>query len=108
MDAKNAGQSELTPVETHARGGMQDFYLVPRRYEERLRHSRSMKTMLFMSLAIAAVPFGLGSPLITAIYGGGPRSMFIGLIVVIFLNSDRIGVDSVELDWTGLDLDGVD
>jgi methylase of polypeptide subunit release factors len=22
--------------------------------------------------------------------------------------SDRIGVDSVELDWTGLDLDGVD
>ncbi|KAK5203028.1 hypothetical protein LTR41_011252 [Exophiala xenobiotica] len=96
MDAKNAGQNELTPVETHARGGMQDLYLVPRRYEERLRHSRSLKTMLFMSLAIAAVPFGLGSPLITAIYGGGPRSMFIGLIVVILLNS-CIGISLAEL-----------
>jgi hypothetical protein len=27
---------------------------------------------------------------------------------LVIWDSDRIGVDSVELDWTGLDLDGVD
>ena len=47
-------------------------------YKEELTRNRSLWTLLFQSLAIAAVPFGEGSPLISAIYGGSQLSMFLG------------------------------
>jgi amino acid transporter len=45
-----------------------------------------MATLLFQSLAIAAIPYGEGGPLISAIYGGGPLAMFVGWIVVLVLD----------------------
>jgi amino acid transporter len=33
-----------------------------------------------------AVPYGIGGPLMSAIYGGGQLSMFVGLLVVLVLN----------------------
>jgi hypothetical protein len=55
-------------------------------YKEELTRNRSLWTLLFQSLAIAAVPYGEGSPLISAIYGGGQLSMFLGWIVILILD----------------------
>jgi hypothetical protein len=49
-------------------------------YKPELNRNRSMITLLFQSLAIAAIPYGEGGPLISAIYGGGPLSIFVGWI----------------------------
>ncbi|KAH9995146.1 amino acid transporter [Xylariaceae sp. FL0662B] len=55
-------------------------------YKPELRRNRSMFTLLFQSLAIAAIPYGFGGPLISAIYGGGQLPMFLGWIVVLILS----------------------
>lgn len=49
-------------------------------YKAELQRNRSMFTLLFQSLAIAAIPFGEGAPLLSAIYGGGQLSIFLGWI----------------------------
>ncbi|RAL00258.1 putative amino acid permease [Aspergillus ibericus CBS 121593] len=51
-------------------------------YKPELRRNRSVITLLFQTLAIAAIPFGEGGPLLSAIYGGGPLSIFVGWLVV--------------------------
>jgi hypothetical protein len=53
-------------------------------YKSELHRNRSMITLLFQSLAIAAIPYGEGGPLISAIYGGGPLSIFVGWIGEIY------------------------
>ncbi|KIY01372.1 uncharacterized protein Z520_02924 [Fonsecaea multimorphosa CBS 102226] len=55
-------------------------------YKPELNRNRSMATLLFQSLAIAAIPYGEGGPLISAIYGGGPLAIFVGWIVVLVLD----------------------
>lgn len=55
-------------------------------YKPELRRNRSLLTLLFQSLAIAAIPYGEGGPLLTAIYGGGPRAIFIGWLMVLVLD----------------------
>jgi len=55
-------------------------------YKEELTRNRSLWTLLFQSLAIAAIPYGEGSPLISAIYGGGQLSIFLGWIVILILD----------------------
>jgi amino acid transporter len=55
-------------------------------YKPELQRNRSMATLLFQSLAIAAIPYGEGGPLISAIYGGGQLSIFVGWIVILILN----------------------
>lgn len=55
-------------------------------YEQKLVRNRSMYTILFQSLAITAVPFGEGTALTSAIYGGGQLSYFVGWIVVSILD----------------------
>lgn len=55
-------------------------------YKQELQRNRSMFTLLFQSLAIAAIPYGEGSPLISAIYGGGQLSIFVGWLVVLVLD----------------------
>ncbi|EME83304.1 uncharacterized protein MYCFIDRAFT_72235 [Pseudocercospora fijiensis CIRAD86] len=55
-------------------------------YTQELKRNRSMVTLLFQSLAIAAIPYGEGGPLISAIYGGGQLSIFVGWIVVLILD----------------------
>jgi len=55
-------------------------------YKPELSRNRSMLTLLFQSLAIAAIPYGEGGPLISAIYGGGPLAIFVGWLVVLVLD----------------------
>lgn len=55
-------------------------------YTEELCRNRSVLTLLFQTLAMAAIPFGEGSPLLSAIYGGGQLSIFVGWIVVCLLD----------------------
>lgn len=55
-------------------------------YKPELQRNRSLWTLLFQSLAIAAIPYGEGAPLISAIYGGGQLSIFLGWIVVLLLD----------------------
>lgn len=55
-------------------------------YKQELQRNRSMFTLLFQSLAIAAIPYGEGSPLISAIYGGGQLSIFVGWLMVLVLD----------------------
>ncbi|RSL46529.1 hypothetical protein CEP54_013799 [Fusarium duplospermum] len=54
-------------------------------YSPVLRRNRSMWTLLFQAVAIAAPPFGIGGRLLNAVYGGGQLSLFIGWIVVAVL-----------------------
>ena len=63
-----------------------DFKLSALGYKPELHRNRSLLTLLFQSLAIAAIPYGEGSPLISAIYGGGQLSIFLGWIVVCLLD----------------------
>ena len=63
-------------------------------YKPELQRNRSMFTLLFQSLAIAAIPFGEGAPLISAIYGGGQRAIFIGWLRTLSLET---GMNIVEL-----------
>ncbi|CAH0052222.1 unnamed protein product [Clonostachys solani] len=51
-----------------------------------MRRNRSTRTLLFQTLAIACVPFGIGGPIISPIYGGGPIALFVGWIVVVILS----------------------
>ena len=55
-------------------------------YKPELSRNRSMPTLLFQSLAIAAIPYGEGGPFISAIYGGGPLAIFVGWICVLILD----------------------
>ncbi|KAL9595327.1 MAG: hypothetical protein Q9219_006504 [cf. Caloplaca sp. 3 TL-2023] len=56
-------------------------------YKQELKRNRSLFTLLFQSIAIAAVPFGEGGPLLSAVYGGGQLSIFVGWIIILFLAS---------------------
>ncbi|KAJ4156176.1 hypothetical protein NW754_007800 [Fusarium falciforme] len=51
-----------------------------------LQRNRSTSTLLFQSLAIEAIPFAIGGPFISAVYGGGPLALFVGWIVVVALS----------------------
>lgn len=55
-------------------------------YAPELRRNRSLFTLLFQSLAIAAIPYGEGGPLISAIYGGGQLSIFVGWLCILVLD----------------------
>ncbi|KAK5060115.1 hypothetical protein LTR84_009999 [Exophiala bonariae] len=55
-------------------------------YKPELNRNRSMFTLLFQSLAIAAIPYGEGAPILSAIYGGGPLSIFVGWLMVLVLD----------------------
>jgi amino acid transporter len=55
-------------------------------YTPELRRNRSLFTLLFQTLAIAAIPFGEGGPFISAIYGGGQLAVFVGWLVVMVLD----------------------
>ncbi len=55
-------------------------------YTPELRRNRSLFTLLFQSLAIAAIPYGEGGPLMSAIIGGGQLSIFVGWLVVLVLD----------------------
>ncbi|KAF3482276.1 uncharacterized protein GIQ15_05035 [Arthroderma uncinatum] len=55
-------------------------------YVPELKRNRSLLTLLAQCLAIATVPYGEGGPLLSAIYGGGPRAIFIGWLAVMVLD----------------------
>ncbi|EEP75570.1 conserved hypothetical protein [Uncinocarpus reesii 1704] len=63
-----------------------DYTLEALGYVPELRRNRSLATLLFQSLAIAAIPYGEGGPLISSIYGGGPRAIFIGWLAILVLD----------------------
>ena len=85
-------------------------------YTPELTRNRSMLTLLFQCLAIAAIrkwiycclsygsdtnasltAYGEGSPLMSAIYGGGQLSIFVGWIVVCILDEYVIFISHVHL-----------
>ncbi|THC98214.1 hypothetical protein EYZ11_002296 [Aspergillus tanneri] len=65
-------------------------------YKQEFHRNRSMVTLLFRVLSIAAIPYGEGGPLMTAIYDGGPLSIFFGWIVVCILD-ESIALSLAEL-----------
>lgn len=67
-------------AETAAAFALDDSKLSTLGYQPELHRNRSLITLLFQSLAIAAIPYGEGSPLISAIYGGGQLSIFLGWV----------------------------
>lgn len=64
----------------------EDSNLAALGYTQELTRNRSLFTLLFQSLAIAAIPYGEGGPLISAIYGGGPLAIFVGWLIVLVLD----------------------
>jgi hypothetical protein len=49
-------------------------------YVPELSRNRSLFTLTFQLLAMTAIPYGEGAPLINAIYGGGQLTIFVGWI----------------------------
>ncbi|KAJ4292000.1 hypothetical protein N0V90_009899 [Kalmusia sp. IMI 367209] len=82
-EKKDSNESAMGHVLMQGEGVVQHVHLG---YSIQLKKSRSVWSVLGMVLAIAAVPYGLGAPLISAVYGGGQLSMFVGLFVVLLLN----------------------
>ncbi|KAH6889638.1 amino acid/polyamine transporter I [Thelonectria olida] len=80
---KSMVEGDASDVAVGASRDMHDLEVLG--YKPEMRRNRTMFTLLFQSLAIAAIPYGFGSPLITAIYGGGQLPMFVGWIVVCIL-----------------------
>ncbi len=68
-------------------GSIDDIHVLDKLgYKPELSRNRSMATLLFQSLAIAAIPYGEGGPFISAIYGGGPLAIFVGWILILVLD----------------------
>lgn len=67
-------------------GQREEHELVALGYKPELHRNRSLYTILFQVLAITAVPFGEGTALTSAIYGGGQLAYFVGWIVVVVLD----------------------
>lgn len=81
-DGKAAGRKGSVSA-----GSVDDIHILDQLgYKPELHRNRSMLTLLFQSLAIAAIPYGEGSALLSAIYGGGPLSIFVGWIIVLVLD----------------------
>ncbi|KAJ4325011.1 hypothetical protein N0V94_000895 [Neodidymelliopsis sp. IMI 364377] len=70
----------LSPVMTRDEGIVESVHLG---YDNQLKKNRSLISILGMTLAIVAVPYGVGGPLMSAIYGGGQLSLVVGLLVVL-------------------------
>ncbi|KAJ5549790.1 hypothetical protein N7461_004488 [Penicillium sp. DV-2018c] len=88
MDIKKLSTPSPTSSlpQDHEKGTVEDIELEGLGYTQVLRRNRSVLTLLFQSLAIGAVPYGEGSALLSAIYGGGQLSIFIGWILVCLLD----------------------
>ncbi|KAI1853984.1 hypothetical protein JX266_001125 [Neoarthrinium moseri] len=96
-EKKAAAAEQQVPVQEVQLGTVHDLQnLNALGYKAELRRNRSMFTLLFQSLAIAAIPYGFGGPLISAIYGGGQLPMFVGWIVVLVLD-EAVAVSLGEL-----------
>jgi amino acid transporter len=104
VDAEKAHATDSTTsnTDTGRRGSVQvgdvdDINILDKLgYKPELTRNRSMFTLLFQSLAIAAIPYGEGGPLISAIYGGGQLSIFLGWIIVLILD-ECVAVSLAEL-----------
>ncbi|KAI4668731.1 uncharacterized protein J4E78_002559 [Alternaria triticimaculans] len=73
----------MGPVTTREEGVVEHVHLG---YDAQLTKNRSLISVLGMCLAMVAVPYGIGGPLMSAIYGGGQLSIFVGVLVVLFFN----------------------
>lgn len=89
-DVSNEMKASLSEAEqAHGSKALQnkeDNELAALGYKPELRRNRSLYTILFQALAITAVPFGEGTALTSAIYGGGQLAYFVGWIVVALLD----------------------
>ncbi|KAF4540714.1 Amino acid permease [Lasiodiplodia theobromae] len=65
-------------------------------YTQELKRNRSTLTLFSQALIMSCVPYGIGGPLVTAVYGGGQLPLFIGFVVVTIL-SECIAISLAEL-----------
>ncbi|KAJ7447312.1 amino acid transporter [Mycena galericulata] len=54
-------------------------------YKQEMTRSRGLSHILFMTLAIMAVPYGLAAPIATSLAAGGPATILWGWVAVSFL-----------------------
>lgn len=87
MENSNPSLGSLEKKPISEKGTYQDEQLCQLGYTPQLKRTRKLSTMVFMSLSIASIPYGVGSSLMNAVYGGGQLSLFIGLLVVLVLDS---------------------
>ncbi|KAJ1322905.1 choline transport protein [Microdochium nivale] len=76
----------LAPSDAHDSANLEAVQLHELGYVQSFSRNRSMFHVLFQSLSIAAVPYGLGGPLLSGIIGGGPLALWLGLVVVMILD----------------------
>ncbi|KAF9074339.1 amino acid transporter [Rhodocollybia butyracea] len=67
----------LNEVDMQADAGLQKLG-----YEQEMTRTRGLPHILFMTLAIMAVPYGLAAPISTGLVGGGPAVIFWGWVLV--------------------------
>ncbi|KAJ6578655.1 amino acid transporter [Mycena vulgaris] len=75
--------------EDAAKPNLQDVYaaadLQKLGYTQEMTRSRGLSHILFMTLAIMAVPYGLAAPIATSLVAGGPATIIWGWVAVSFL-----------------------
>ncbi|KAF8838089.1 amino acid transporter [Paxillus ammoniavirescens] len=74
------GTKDVLDIDLVAREGLQELG-----YSQAMSRTRGLFHILFMTLAIMAVPYGLAAPIATSLVGGGPVAMFWGWILVSVL-----------------------
>ncbi|KAA1477612.1 amino acid transporter [Dentipellis sp. KUC8613] len=72
--------SETKELDALASAGLQQMG-----YKQELSRSRGLFHILFMTLAILAVPYGLSAPIATSLIGGGPATIIWGWVLVSVL-----------------------
>ena len=85
-DSEKAPQSSVNDTKFAGSDSDQGEITAALGYKQELHRNRSLFTLLFQTLAIAAIPFGEGGPLISDIYGGGQLSIFVGWICIMILD----------------------
>jgi amino acid transporter len=88
MEDKMSDEEKYSPTtQPNGIGSVHDLdSLTALGYKPELQRNRSLFTLLFQTLAIAAIPYGEGGPLISAIFGGGQLAIFVGWLVVLVLD----------------------
>nr|GAT47426.1 amino acid transporter [Mycena chlorophos] len=80
MTDTDSGLDDARLKDTYAEADLQKLG-----YKQEMTRTRGLFHMLFMTLAIMAVPYGLAAPIATSLIGGGPATMIWGWVLVSFL-----------------------
>ncbi|KAJ7191554.1 amino acid transporter [Mycena pura] len=80
LSTASPSQEPTSRLDSHAAADLQKLG-----YTQEMTRTRGLSHMLFMTLAIMAVPYGLSAPIATSLVAGGPATIIWGWVLVSIL-----------------------